>query len=386
MEIRPLLPDMMFRHLEAKDLDGALRAIEITREQGQGQGTQHLLFGMRRFTGYHAPAVGEIHATIAMDAVADFLPAYADGAAGGLLSAAARYLLGLPAFPPRVDLFEPDADAPPPDVVPVSLLEDALFEANLVQSCRVFGRLLSVIRTKEYFLEVLLEAVAPDRTPDGGLLIHANAAVKSLHEMDWESGFGIAYRLLESLSASPIIPGSAVMGMPATVPCRAGYLASLERDRPEVFWIYLAHAFQAARYAQIRPKDVPSGLRAWIADRLFDGDQAAMDAAEDRLGPRAPRASGTILQQPPEDAGRWIAEGIASGSAGAASEAARWARDLPDVDPLYRWIAEGAAPALARGNPRPLLVANAARWGAHLLGLDGAGILTERLLERLAAL
>jgi hypothetical protein len=384
MEIRPLLPDLFFRQLEEKDTEGLLRSIETA--SGNGEGSKHLLRAMRRYTGHHQAGARGIHPIIVVDAVADLVPTYGEDSPSDLLNAATRYLLALPTAGPRTDLFDPAPGDPQLEIIPISALEDALAEGSIETTCRTMGRLLRVIQTREYFLEVILEMVAPEQTPDGHLLIHSNAAVKALHDMEWELGSGIAYRLAEELSTGPLDPAPAISERPPAVPCRAAFLASMGEPAPERFWLYLAHAFQVERYAQMRPKAVQWGLRAWIADRLFDGDPTAMDCAEQGVGTRPEHRFAEKLPAPPEGIGWRIMESIASGRASETAEAMRWAQTLPDVDPLYRWIAAGTLPALAAGNPRPILAINAARWGSHLLGSLGAGILTERLMERLAAL
>jgi len=382
IEIHSMLPDLFLRRLEEKDQDGVMRSIESARTMGDG--ARHLLNGMRRFGGYHAARDGEIEAEVVVDCVEDLVPTIGGDDSWDLLLAAAGYLMELPTAAPRIELFDPPAGERPPEFVPISSLEGALAKGDLVETCRTAGRLVRAMHSREYFLEILLEAVAPDITSTGRLLILADSVVKGLHTIDWETGRGIAYRLFEALSERPLTPAPPVSDGPLPVPCRAGYQASLALEAPELAWLYLCHSFQAERYAQLRPKAIRWGLRRWIADRLFEGDAAAMDAVEAEMGPYAPRSSGAIQEDLPIGIASHIVQQVALGSADVAAEAAEWARLLPDVDPLYRAIAQGTVLNLAHGNPWPLLAVNAARWGAHLLDPAGAGSLTQRLIERLA--
>ncbi len=382
MDIRPLLPDLFFRQLEEKDAEGISRSIEEALRQGEG--VKHLLWAMRRYGGLLRSSPDCAHPTVVVDALADLVPTFREDSPVELLAAGSRYLTSLAQSEPRVELFEPRPGEPPAEVVPISSLEDALLDASLEGTCRTLGRLLRVIQNQEYLFEVLLETVAPDRSPDGHLLVHADSAVKALHGMDWESGRGILYRLVEGLSEGAIEPALGVAEKATPTPYRAAFMMSIEREAPERFWLYLSHAFQAERYAQMRPKAIRWALRAWIAERLFDGDELAMDCAAASAEPGAEMRSKEKLPEPPFETGRKIMRAVSEGASDATAEAMRWAQTLPDVDPLYRWIAAGAAPALADGDPRPMLAVNAARWGAHLVGSFGAGVLTERLMERLS--
>ena len=384
MEIQPLLSELFLRQLKEKDEEGIRRS--IASAGGQGDGCRHLVGTMRSFTCLHKPPQGETSAIVVIDALADLMPLFEGGSPTALLAAGASYLMSLPVSAPRVELLDVDPNEPTPDFVPVGALEEALARGQVEATCWTVARLARVIRTREYFLEVLLEAVAPEQSPAGRFLVQTNATVKAMREIEWEASQGIAYRLLEALSERPLPAAPFASENPPPLPCRAGYLASLERENPEDAWLYLSHAFQAERYAQLRQKGVRWGLRAWVTQRLFHGDEAGMDRAEKDLGPRQTEGGQQAFETVPIDPGTWILEKIASGSSAASTEAGLWAEKLPDVDPLYRWIAEGVATALARGNPKPLVTVNAARWGAHLLGPAGAGVLTRRLIERLATL
>ncbi len=380
-EIHPLLPDLFVRQLESRDGDGVLRSIENAGELGDG--SRHLVRAMRRFAAYHRARPGEPHASVVVDAVADLVPAYEDAYPALLFASAAAYLMQLPTSAPRIDLFHIAPSAPSVDVVPVASLEDALCEANLEDTCRTIARLAHVIRTREYFLELLLDGVAPELSPEGHLLVHADATVKCLDDMEWEAGRGLAYRLIEALSEQSLEPAPGIWTTPPPVPCRAGFLATLGMAAPEATWLYLAHAFQAERYAQVRIKGVRAGLRGWIAARLFDGDEVRMQAEEGRLPPRESSGAGKPAPRLAEAEGSALASAIAAGRPEAIGQTAGIAAAGGDVDPLYRWIGETALPPLEAGDPRPILAVNAARWGAHLLGSHGAGPLTARLIERL---
>jgi hypothetical protein len=382
IEIHSMLPDLFLRRLEEKDMDGILRSIESARTMGDG--ARHILIGMRRFAGMHDAREGEIEAGVVVDAISDLVPTLGPEGCWDLLLSGASYLFTLPVSAPDVELFAPRPGERSPEFVPIALLGDAIAEGDLAEICRTAGRLIRVMHSREYFLEIVLEAVANDLSPTGRLLTFADASVKSLHQLDLETGWGIAYRLFAALSANPIAPAAPVAeGMPG-VPCRAGFLASCDEAEPETEWVYLAHAFQAERYAQLRPRAIRFGLRNRIALRLFEGDAHRMDAIEGKLGPRTPRVAGGHPEAPPADVASQISREVAFGSAGVASDAAKWARTLPDVDPLYGAIAEGTLTTLAHGDPWPLLAVNAARWGAHLLDPELSATLTRRLIERLA--
>lgn len=380
-EIHPLLPDLFLRQLESRDEEGVQRSIENAGELGDG--ARHLLRGMRRFSAYHRAHPGEPHASVVVDAVADLVPAHEDRYPAPLFHAAAAYLMGLPSTAPRIDLFELPPSMAAVDVVPVASLEDALAEGNLEESCRTVARLVRVIRTREYFLELLLDVVAPERSPEGHLFVHANTTVKCLHDMEWEMGRGIAYRLIEALSEQPLEAPPGIWSTPPPVPCRAGYLAALDLEAPETTWLYLAHAFQGERYAQVRIKGVRAGLRAWIASHLFEDDEVRMQAAEEALGPRDENGRGELAPRVAESEGAEIATSIRSGSPESVGRISEKAASGADIETLYRWIGEAAIPFLEAGDPRPILAVNGARWGAHLLDAEGAGRLTARLIERM---
>jgi hypothetical protein len=173
-----------------------------------------------------------------------------------------------------------------------------------------------------------------------------------------------------------------IAALPPPVPCRAAFLKSLECKEPETIWLYLAHAFQAERYAQLRQKGVRWGLRAWIAERVFAGAEDEMDREERGLVRRSSRTAEERSRTVPDETGRRIASILSTGETAAAAEALQWASELADVDPLFCRFAQGAMPALASGNPHPLLTINAARWGAHLLGPERAGPLLECMITR----
>jgi hypothetical protein len=382
-EIHPLLPDLFLRQLESRDTEGVQRSIDNAGELGDG--ARHLLRGMRRFSAYHRAHPGEPHASVVVDAIADLVPAHEDRYPAPLFQAAASYLMGLPSTAPRIELFELPPTTAAVDVVPVASLEDALAEGDLEETCRTAARLVRVIRTREYFLELLLDVVAPERTPEGHLFVHANATVKSLHDMEWEMGRGLAYRLIEALSEQPLEPAPGIWKTPPAVPCRAAYLAALDLDVPETIWLYLAHAFQAERYAQVRSKGVRAGLRSWIASRLFEGDEVRMQAAEEALGPRDEHGPRDLAPRLDESEGAEIATSIRAANPEAVDRVSGKAASGADIETLYRWIGEAAIPFLENGDPRPILAVNGARWGAHLLDPQGAGRLTARLIERMIA-
>ena len=176
--------------------------------------------------------------------------------------------------------------------------------------------------------------------------------MKALHEADWDAGRGILYRLVEVLSREPMDPAPAIAAMPHPTPVRAGFMVSIEQPVPERYWLYLSHAFQAERYAQMRPKGVRWGLRTWIAERLFGGDEGAMDATEGRVGVHARQRTRREAPRAPPEIGRRILEATAGGGGDGEREASRWAQILPRCRsplPLDRF---GAARALAAGDPR----------------------------------
>lgn len=384
IEIHSMLPDLFLRRLEEKDEEGILRSIDSARVMGDG--ARHLMAGMRRFGGLHEARDGEIEATVLIDTVADLVPTLGGDQCWDLILAAVSYLVCLPTSTPRIELFDLPAGERPPEFMPIAALEDSLAKGDLVETCGTVGRLVRAVHSREYFLEIVLEAVAPESTPTGRLLVLADASVKGLHSTEWEAGRGIAYRLFKALSDNPLMPASSAVDAPPPTPCRAGFVASLEMEEPEATWLYLSHAFQAERYAQMRPRAIRLGLRRWIAERLFDGDAAAMDAAEAAMGERPQRPPGAVTEELPEGVASRIIEQISLGQVDVAAEAAELATSLADVEPLYNAIARGAVVSLAHGDPWPLLAVNAARWGAHLLGPPGAGLLTQRLVERLAAI
>jgi hypothetical protein len=111
-----------------------------------------------------------------------------------------------------------------------------------------------------------------------------------------------------------------------------------------------------------------------------------MNQAEKELGPRSSHRDTGQVSTVPESAGREIASSLSAGKDDAVGTALEWSKQLADVDPLFRWFAEGTLNALAAGNPHPLLAINAGRWGVHLLGPAKAERLIEMIFERNAAL
>lgn len=380
MEIHPLLPDLFFRQIEETDLDGVRRSIDQAGTLGDGW--RLLMRGLRRAAGHLEPQVGSPPAAVVVDAVHDLIPTLEDGDPSPLLEALACYLMRFPRGNPRIDYFDEPTAEPPPDILPITLLEDALAEGDLEATCRVAGRLVRVIRTREYFLELLLEVMAAERDPTGGLLIHSSAAVKSLHELDWEAGRGLAYRLLESASARPIasLPGG-YEDLPP-VPCRAAFAATLDLPEPEGIWLYIAHAFQADRYAQLRRKGVRAGIRTWLADRLFDGDADGMDRLEERSEIRAGSTRHERSSPIPTEEGEAMAAAFTGGAPHLADEMASRVAETTDADFLFGWLAHGAAVWLRQGNAGPILAVNSARWGSHLVGGALRGELAKRLILR----
>ncbi|MBD3161090.1 MAG: hypothetical protein GF346_02860, partial [Candidatus Eisenbacteria bacterium] len=242
------LQDRYCEQLLSEDGSGSRPVFDEARQQTDG--ATQLLAGLARFAGHHEAGEGELPAAVVVDALADLTPAYVETFPEPLLLAADAYARSLRARSIAPACFEEWGESDS-SVVPVSALEDALAEGNLERICGVLDRLRRAIGTPEYLLEVLLDAVAPENTPDGRLLVHASAAVKLLHRSSWEEGRGIIERLAAALAAEPVLPAPLLSEMPGPVPCRAGLLASLGRERPERAWLYLAHAFQAARYAQL---------------------------------------------------------------------------------------------------------------------------------------
>jgi hypothetical protein len=379
MEIRPLLPDLLHRQLEERDAPGIARTLDTAR--GRAGGVAHLMRAMRRFAGHHTALSGEWPATVVLDAVGDLLPACAEEGATELLRAAAAYLLTLPAAPPDVGLFDPET--PAPDVIPISLLEDALASGDLRAICQALGRLATVIRSHEAFLELLLEAAAADTLASGRRWVHTSACVKAIHDLPWEDGRGVVLRWAEDLASGPIPHAPAAGVMPGPIPVRAGFAASLTAAEPSELWPPLAHAFQGERYAETRRKSVRVGLRAWVASRLFDGDHARMEAAESALRETAGEAPAGETEALPDPAGRDLAERIRGGDPACSKEAGEWAARLTDVDALYRWIALAAAARLGAGDGATIVTVNAARWGSHLLRPRGAERITGLLVARL---
>ncbi len=380
MEIHPLLPDLFFRQMEEGDLDGVHRSIDLAGSLGDGW--RHLMRGVRRFAGFAELRAQDPPAAVVVDAVQDLIPTIEDGDPSPLIEALARYLMGRPRSAPPSDCFEEPGGEPSPDIVPISTLQDALAEGDLGATCLVAGRLVRVIRTREYFFEILLELTAADRSDGGNLLVQSNATVKSLHELDWEAGRGLTYRLLEAASAAPILslPGGYADLPP--LPCRAALLATLELPEPEAAWLYISHAFQADRYAQLRRKGVRAGLRGWLAERLFGADPDLMDLLEQQAEPRIPADPGDSPQPLPPGEGESIAADFVRGTPELSQEMARRIQLASDADPLYGWLSLGAAVWLRQGIPGPIIAVNAARWGSHLLGPTQRGLLTARLVER----
>jgi hypothetical protein len=164
----------------------------------------------------------------------------------------------------------------------------------------------------------------------------------------------ILYRLAERIALAPIPLPSEPVDASGVYPWEACYQKTLpgqdRLDEPEAEWLYLMHAFQAARYVQIRARRFRAILADRIAERFFGGDGAAMQ-----------NAVPATTEPGVED------EGIG-----------------PDA--IYREIALSCVDALAEGNARPIVAANAARWGAHLLGPAGGRSITAALRSRLPGL
>jgi len=383
METSPRFPELLLQRFQAHDPEGVGEILDRLDERADGW--RLILAGMRQYAGHHAPRMGEKVAVVVIDAITDLAPTYGLRPSRRFVDAAVSYLFSISNSAPRIELFATEEEGGGSAVVPVSMLEDALTDRDLASLCGTFEKLRRVVSSREYLHELLLDAVAPEATEDGRLLVQTSATVKQLHLLPWDQGRGIAYRLCEALAVEPILPAPMITDLPEPIPSRSAFRASLETEVPEPFWLYLAHSFQAARYAQLRQKGVRWGLRTWIAEHLFGGDRDLMDREEAELKsePRAERDEGPDREC--EEIGRQIAKGIASASIAVSDLSVRWAKEPGAIDPLFRWITEGTLDALATGNPEPIVMVNAARWGAHLLGGEGAGRIVGRLIERLAA-
>lgn len=341
---------MLHRALLDGNPQGLDRAVERARVSGDGLAL--FLRGLHRHAGFCLVGDGEPPPTIVVDAVADVASILeerqAEDAVRACLCAAGSYLMRHDTEAPREDWFS--GGEPQPSFVPVASLQDACAAGDLGELGRSLALLSRAVRTREYLNELLLEAVAADPSPAGNHLAHAMAAVKGMQGLDEAAAVPILYRLAEKIAARPIPlpadpePGE---GPPAWDLCFRATVAD-SSHAPEGDWLYLAHAFQAARYVQLRDRGFRSALFARLKERWPDAGRAV----------DTPAAGGSVA-----------------------------ARDLAaEPEEMLHDLIVASIASLERGDGTPLLAVNAARWGAHLLGPSGAESIAARLRARLVVL
>jgi hypothetical protein len=316
------------------------------------------------------PRAPALRAMLFVDAVRDLVPTYAGESARPLIEGALRALAALDYGECRPEaLLLPERESL--EVVAVAELEEPLHAGRLDDALRACARLLSVIRTKEYFLENLLELAV--RACDPWTLASTVAAVKSLNDLSGEPLREIVYGLIRYLSRrgggrAPRPPGGS-----SRAPERRDWItlfraalatpAALEETA-----LYLAAAFQAQRYAEVRRGRILSQLSSCFDERLPGWESEPTGEA-----PPSPEPTGESLTSIDPSEGARLRDLLAEGDAKGAGEVVRrWWGRVEDPDPIYRWIAEAC---LGKGRPDAaidsLVSVNASRWGAHLMEPDG---------------
>jgi hypothetical protein len=322
------------------------------------------------------------HGIIFADAVRDLVPTYAGEPPTALLDGALDTFLVLdygPSDPEKLLLQEGETV----EVVSVSELEDALVGEGLHEVLRVTGRLLSVIRTKEYFLENLLELAARHITKLGHTLIFTMSATKAVNDMTGGILREVAYNLLTYLTSRRLSPLGRVKGDPRPVSWDQLFLRGMKD--PGLLGhnvIFLAHAYQAQRYAEVKRDRILALLRHAFTARFPGWDGEDVEAPETD----APAATGEKLTSLDPSSGMRLRDALVTGDAETAKGIVReWWGRVEDPDPVYRWLAEAC---VKKGDPaqtHDLIYLNACRWGAHLLKDSGLAM-ADRSVEQIAGL
>jgi len=330
----------------------------------------------------HAEAPsGAPHGIVFADAVRDLVPTYAGDEPSRLFEGALETFLRLAYGPADPDaLLRKEGDNV--EMVAVSELEDALEAGATDGALRVCARLLSVMRTKEAFMERLLEIAAGHVTPRGRSLVFAMSAVKGMHDMTGAPLREVLSNVLVHLAARRPAPSRGAAG-PRTLRWDGIFRAAAQR--PGLLHhgvVFAAHAFQAQRYAQAAKERMLTRLAVSFDSMLPGWDRAAEPLSVDD----PPPSSGEGLATIPEGEGDRLGAALLAGDAAGARSAVRaWWGRVEDPDPIYRWLAQAC---LAKGSPEEtgdLIFVNGARWGAHLLKGEGLA-LTDRVVDHIAAL
>lgn len=365
----------------AKDRRASRRLLGL--DGGDSLSPRAILSGLSRAGSHHEEKrFPTPHGVIFADAVRDLFPTYAGEPPRALLEGALETFSALdyrPSRPEELLLKEGDSV----EVVAISELADALVGEGLEEVLRVTGRLLSVVRTKEYFLENLLELAARHVTKLGHTLIFTMSAAKALNDLTGEPLREVLYNLLVYLSSRKLEPLGRIQGDPRPIAWDRVFLRAL-RD-PGLLGhnvIFSAHAFQAQRYAEVKRDRVLALLRRAF-DARFPG--WADEGAED-MEVNAPAPTGEKLTALETAAGERLRDALLSGDTEAGKSVLRdWWGRVEDPDPLYRWMAEACLRKGDSTQTHDLIYLNACRWGAHLLKERGLAM-AEHSVDQVAAL
>ncbi|MBU1701565.1 MAG: hypothetical protein KJ970_14565 [Candidatus Eisenbacteria bacterium] len=357
-----------------KDKAAALSQVE--EDSGSAEGVNRILQGMKlagirhQDTRFPTP-----HGVIYADAVRDLAPTYAGEAPELLFRGALETLFRLDYREVRLNAFDLD-EAGRPDVVAVHEFYDALAEGNTEASFSAAARLLGAIRSHDILLENLNFLAAHHVTRLGHTLIFTHSTVKGIVDLKGEAIHEFLYGLILYLTSRDLpFPGRPA-GDERELPWKI-FLRRALKDPGLLHHnlIFVTHAFQAQRFAQLNRARLLPILRRSLADRFpgWEEDKEPADPA-----PETPPKTGENLQSLEPSDREPIREALLKGEADAARASIRrvWGR-VADVDPLFRPIAEACG---TKGDPlmvHDLIYINAARWGAHLLGDEGLELIDQ---------
>lgn len=253
-------------------------------------------------------------ALLLVDGLAQVAPVWSEEIPPPLLEAVLDALAGLPTRTLEVTWL---AEGQLGESAPLftRALDDVLEAPSLREGCNQVARLLSLLRVTSYFDELLIEAIARDRSPRQPHALVSLAAFRCWAGRPWEQGRWALFVLVERLRAAGLPPLEWRPSGPPELPFDRWVPELLEADGDPLDGWRLAQAAYLLAAAPLKRREIAHSLRESWAGRI--GPDSV------RLTPAAPEAR----PFPAERVRAWL---------------------LARID------------ALAAGDPRPLLVAASA--------------------------